>query len=96
MLIINPWLIAITAILVVAFIVFAVYKAIVAHQNRAFTGREDIIGGTAVAKTAVAPKGNVLFRGELWEAKTQTGDIKAGEEVTIVAIDGLTLKVIRK
>lgn len=93
---VNPWLIAITAIVIAAFMVFVVYKIVGAHRHRAFTGREDIVGGRAVAKTALSPEGNVLFQGELWTARSESGKIKAGEEVTVTQVDGLKLRVIKK
>jgi membrane-bound serine protease (ClpP class) len=93
---VNPWLIAIGAIVIAAFMVFVVYKVIGAHKYRAYTGREDIIGGTGIAKSVLDPKGNILFRGELWLAESESGTINAEEEVDIIGIDGLKLKVTKK
>jgi len=93
---VSPWLIAFTAIVIAAFMVFVVYKIIGAHRHRAYTGREDIVGGRAVAKTILNPEGNVLFQGELWTARSESGKIKAGEEVTVTEVDGLKLRVIKK
>jgi membrane-bound serine protease (ClpP class) len=54
-----------------------------------------MVGRLAVARTALAPEGQVMIDGELWRAVSQDGTVAAGEPVRIEAIDGLTLKVSR-
>jgi len=61
-----------------------------------FTGREELIGKTATVREALAPQGTIFFKGELWTAFSEEGEIKAGEEVSIKRLDGLTLYVTRK
>jgi membrane-bound serine protease (ClpP class) len=93
---VSPWLIATGAIVITAFMVFVVYKVVGAHKYRAFTGREDIVGSSAVAKSTLSPKGSVLFRGELWAAESESGDIATEAEVVITGVEGLKLKVVKK
>ena len=38
----------------------------------------------------------IKVKGEYWKAKSVEGDIKAGEKVEIVGVEGLVLKVKRK
>ena len=59
------------------------------------TGVEGLIGATAVAKTAIAPRGSVVLHGELWDA-TSGEAIAADEPVEVTAVEGLTLVVKRK
>ena len=46
------------------------------------------------ANTAISPKGKVFVEGELWDARSDE-DIKEGEEIEIVEVEGLLLKVKR-
>lgn len=91
----NGWVITLI-VLIVAFIVFAVWRTIDAHQRQAATGKEDLKGNTAVVREAIDPEGTVMFEGELWAAISNTGRIEAGEEVIITKVKGLKLLVIKK
>jgi membrane-bound serine protease (ClpP class) len=93
---IDPWLIAVVVILVAAFFVFAIQRIVRAHRRQAYTGREELIGKTAVVKVALDPEGMVLFKGERWTAVSEKGRVKPGEEVIITKVDGLKLYVTKK
>jgi membrane-bound serine protease (ClpP class) len=93
---IDPWLIATVTIIITGALTFIVHRAVVAHRKQAKTGREDLIGKTAMVKVALNPEGTVFFKGERWTAISESGEVKAGEEVVIKRIDGLTLYVIKK
>jgi len=93
---VDPWLIATIVIIVVAFFAFAIQRIIRAHRRQAYTGREELIGKTAIVKVALEPEGMVLFKGERWTAISEKGRVKPGEEVIITKVDGLTLRVIKK
>jgi membrane-bound serine protease (ClpP class) len=54
-----------------------------------------MVGRLGVARTGLAPEGQVMIDGELWRAVSQDGAVAAGEAVRVAAIDGLTLKVTR-
>lgn len=72
-------------------VVRAVYRA---HRVQPFTGMEGIIGGTAISLIELAPDGQVKISGEIWGAVSADGKrIKKGKKVTVVSIEGLTLKV---
>jgi membrane-bound serine protease (ClpP class) len=93
---VNPWLIAAVAIIVAAVFAFVITRIVRTHRRQAYTGREELVGKTAVAKTALEPEGIVLFKGERWTAVVEKGRVKPGEEVTITKVDGLKLYVTRK
>ena len=93
---IDPWLIATVVILIVGFFAFAIQRIIRAHRRQAYTGREELIGKTAIVKLALKPEGMVLFKGERWTAISDTGPVEPGEEVIITKVDGLQLHVVKK
>jgi len=93
---VDPWLIAVVVIVIAGFFAFVIQKVVRTHRRQAATGREELIGKTAVVKVALAPEGEVFFKGELWTAVSEKGRVKPGEEVIINKVDGLTLYVTRK
>jgi len=93
---VSPWLIAGVTITITLVFAFVLNRAIIAHRKQARTGREDLIGRTAVVKVALKPEGMVFFKGERWEAISDTSPVEAGEEVVITSVDGLTLHVTKK
>ena len=93
---VNMWLIVLIAVFIVAFIALIVHRGIRAHRRQAATGREDLVGKTAEAKTALKPKGVVTVEGERWTAISEAGGVKPGEEVIIARVDGLKLYVTKK
>lgn len=90
---VSPGIIAVVVILFGGFFAFAVERIVRIHRRRATTGKEELVGNTATARTPLTPEGQVLFRGERWQAFSESGDINAGETVIITKIDGLILHV---
>ena len=93
---VDPWLIAIVTILLAAGIAFILWRAVKIHRKQATTGREELIGKTAVVKEILNPQGTVFYKGERWTAVSENGEVKPGEEVTIQKVDSLTLYVTKK
>ena len=93
---IDPGVIATVIVFFVAIFAFIIGAIIRAHRRRVTTGREGLVGQTAVAKTALDPKGTVFIEGERWNAIVDSGRIEAGEEVIVTQVEGLKLKVARK
>ncbi|MFQ6122330.1 MAG: nodulation protein NfeD [Dehalococcoidales bacterium] len=93
---VDPWLIATVTIIVAALFAFVVSRVIRAHRKQATTGREELVGKTAVVKVALNPEGTVFFKGERWEAVSDKGQIESGEEVIITKVEGLKLWVTKK
>jgi membrane-bound serine protease (ClpP class) len=93
---VNKGLIAGVTIIIAAFVIFVVGAVVRGQRRRVETGAEGLIGGVAVAKTRLDPKGTVLVEGELWKAAVDTGKVEPGEEVTITKVEGLRLIVTKK
>jgi len=93
---INPWLIAGVCIVITAALAFLVQRAVSAHRKQAVTGREELVGKTALVKVALNPEGTVFYKGENWTAISESGKIAAGEKVVIKRIDGLLLYVVKQ
>jgi len=93
---IDPWLIAVVTILIAAFFAFAINRIIRAHRRQPTTGQEELIGKTVQVREVLDPEGTVFLEGERWQAKSETGRVEAGEEVTITRVDGLKLFVAKK
>ena len=93
---VDPWLIATVTIVITAVLAFIVHRAIMAHRKQARTGREELVGKTALVKVALKPEGIVFLKGERWKAISEDTDIKTGEEVVIDRVDGLLLYVSKK
>jgi membrane-bound serine protease (ClpP class) len=86
--------ISVTAVTVAGFIAFAVTKALRAHHQRPFSGREGLIGKKGLADSGIAPEGKVFVNGEYWDAWSEE-TITAGEKVVVEAVEGMLLKVKR-
>ena len=63
-----------------------------ALARRPALGAAGLVGQTAVALEPLAPGGQVAVQGETWRAVAD-GFVPAGARVTVVAVDGLTLRV---
>jgi len=68
--------------------------ALLARHNKSLLGPEAMIGRLAVARTALAPAGQVEVRGELWQATMIGGGFeKKGASVVVREVRGLELLV---
>jgi membrane-bound serine protease (ClpP class) len=77
------------AVVVVGFLTFMVVRA---HRQQVRTGSEGLINKRGVARTSLDPHGKVFVHGEIWDAVSD-GTVESGDEVAVVAVDGLTLRV---
>jgi membrane-bound serine protease (ClpP class) len=75
---------------------FIMTKALQAQRPRSKTGRHGLIGASAETRIDLNPEGKVFLDGEFWHARAEDGPIPAGEQVEIVAVEGLCLHVKRK
>ena len=62
------------------------------RKRRPSVGVEAFVGRRAVAATPCGPHGQVRIDGEIWAARCLDG-CRAGDEVTVTGVDGLTLVV---
>jgi membrane-bound serine protease (ClpP class) len=85
-----PVTIAVAAV-VTAFIAFAVVKVVAVRKRPAMTGSHLLVGVPAIARGADI----VSVKGELWRARSSTGEpLVQGEETIVEAVEGgLTLLV---
>jgi membrane-bound serine protease (ClpP class) len=63
-----------------------------ARSRPPVTGAEGLIGRGAVADTDLRPDGWVRVMGERWRGVAD-GEVMSGDVVTVVGVDGLTLRV---
>ncbi|MEO8168014.1 MAG: nodulation protein NfeD [bacterium] len=89
------WGVIVPAVLVtVLFFVFAIGMGVRAQRRKPTTGSEGIIGEIGEAISAINPTGQVRVHGEIWNASA-TEEISAGSKIKVVAIENLTLRVVR-
>jgi len=75
-----------------AFFFFVVAKGLKAQRLRPTTGKEGLLGERGVARSRLAPEGQVFVRGELWSA-TSEEVVEPGEKVVVDEVAALKLKV---
>ena len=73
---------------------FLVRIAVRARRNKVITGPQALIGNVGIAQQPLAPRGQILIHGELWQAES-SDTAAAGERVRVRSVDGLTLLVDR-
>jgi membrane-bound serine protease (ClpP class) len=66
-----------------------------ARFRKTKTGKAGMIGQIGVARTDLAPDGMVLVFGELWAATAEGPPIEEGQNVYVLAVSGLSLRVRR-
>lgn len=83
------------AVLLGAFTVFALTKALGARHEVVHGGSEELIGLHGTARVPLDPEGLVFVHGSLWKARAAEpgARIEPGEQVLVEAIEGLTLTV---
>lgn len=79
------------------FFLFIVTHALRAQMRPAEVGTEALVGRLGVVRSDLNPKGTVHVAGELWSAELETGEgpVEEGQEVEIVAVERLRLRVRR-
>lgn len=93
---VNPWVMGIVIACIAAVSLLIVVAIIRAQRRPVNTGREGLVGQTAVVRSALDPQGTVFVEGEIWNARIEGQKADRGEEVMITGVDGLKLKVTRK
>jgi len=93
---VDIWLIVLIAILFATLLAFVINRIFSAHKRQAVTGREELIGKTAVVRTALEPEGTVFYEGEIWTAILDEGRATPKEEVIINRFNNLKLYVSKK
>ncbi len=83
-------------ILLVGYYIKDIYQTFRALFRRSVTGREGLVGQTAIAKTPLSPRGTVFLEGENWTAVLEEGRVEPGEEVVVTGVNNLVLSVVKK
>lgn len=73
---------------------FLVRIAVKAQHNKLLNGPEALLGATGQAQQPLAPNGQILINGEIWQAESDS-PVPSGETVRVRAVRGLTLLVER-
>lgn len=92
---VGPALIALGLLSLVAFY-FITRKVIEAHRDQPVrTGKEELIGSLAEARSDIDPDGRVWAEGTVWSARLAEGGapVRLGDRVRVDAVEGLTLVV---
>ena len=85
-----------SVIVTAAFFIFVVGKGLRAQRLPVKVGKETMLGKVVSAMTPIdASDGKVFIEGECWTATSDT-PIDRGHAVQVIAVEGLTLKVIPK
>lgn len=71
---------------------FLVSLVVRARRNKVLTGTSGMIDEIGVARSTLAPEGQVLVRGEYWDAVSAT-PIEPGARVRVTGVKGLKLEV---
>jgi membrane-bound serine protease (ClpP class) len=71
---------------------FMVGMGMKAMRRPAATGREELVGMVGIVKTALAPQGQIVVHGELWQAISDL-PLQPGDQVEVTGINGLRLSV---
>lgn len=84
-------------VLIVGALVLMVHIAVIpSFHKKQVTGWEGMIGLQGTVIVPLTPVGAVMVNGERWKAKSVDGvNIEVDEDVEIVRIEGLMLKVVR-
>jgi membrane-bound serine protease (ClpP class) len=88
------WLVVVPTVAITAGIfLFALTAGVRALARRPQLGAEALVGATGTAYEALTPQGHVKLKGEIWRAVADRA-VPDGAPVRVVAVDGLTLRVV--
>lgn len=93
-LVVSRPLIVVMTTAITAFFVFALSAGIRAQRARVVSGIHALVGATGIATSDLDPQGTVQVKSELWSAVADGAEaIRKGEPITVVAVEGVKLKV---
>lgn len=93
---VSPLLIAGVTASIAAFFLFAIQAGIRAQRLPAVIGPKSLTGAVGVARSELrpgGPGGSVLIQSESWTAVADREEIAPGDQVEVVGVDGLRLRV---
>jgi membrane-bound serine protease (ClpP class) len=90
----SPWLAIGTTLTVEAFFILGLTRALKAQSLPVAMGSETLIGKTGVVVKDLDPAGVIRVESEEWSAESADGaHLRAGAEVVVVALEGLSVRV---
>jgi membrane-bound serine protease (ClpP class) len=90
------WAVIIPAVAMSAIMfIITVTIAVRVYREKPTTGKEGLTGMQATAKTDILTDGQVFMRGEYWSAWSDE-PIQKGEQVIVISVEGLKVKVRKK
>lgn len=91
---VDAWVILPVAVMAGGFFAFAIPAVLRTRRGPPQSRQERLVGQLGIATTDLMPAGTVHVSSESWSAETVGADIKKGQEVRVVASEGLRLKVV--
>jgi membrane-bound ClpP family serine protease len=88
-----PFVTIVIMVLWFAYGIFTYQMGSRALTRKHFIGLSTMVGCQGEVVIPLTPDGMVRIKGELWSAKSLSGEIQSGEEVTVTGQDGLKLIV---
>jgi membrane-bound serine protease (ClpP class) len=92
---ISWWVIIPTVGATAGLFMFVVTAGVRALARRPLLGAPGLIGQLGVARGRLAPEGQVTVQGEIWRAIAEGEPVDDGSAVRIIAVQGLTLRVVK-
>ena len=93
---VNRWLIAGVGMVMGGSVIYLAREAVKSRRQRGDESHGSLIGETGVVTQSLAPRGVVRVASDTWTAVSADGNhIEAGEEVWVLAVEGLILTVAR-
>ena len=90
---ISMELIIFIIVLTTVFFLVVITLGIKAQKRKPVTGIEGIIGEKGIAISDLNPKGEIKVHGEYWVAESVGGEVRQGDEIEVIELDNLKLKV---
>ena len=93
---VSIWAIVGVSVLVGAFLIVLVRLAIQSRRADYPTQTQTLVGQTGYTTSALEPRGSVQVASQAWSAISDSGQsIEEGEQIIVLDVDGLTLKVFK-
>jgi membrane-bound serine protease (ClpP class) len=93
---VSPWLIGTMTGLLVGFFALVLRALVRAHRGPVATGIEALSGRLGIATSDLVPEGRVRVATETWRAVADPPGVRAGEEIEVMGVSGITLQVRRR
>jgi membrane-bound serine protease (ClpP class) len=93
---VSPWLIGTMTGLLVGFFALVLRALVRAHRGPVATGVEALTGRVGIATSDLVPEGRVRIATETWRAVADPPGVRTGEEIVVVGVSGITLRVRRR